>query len=150
MTAVTLEVGENTRITLHFSVALEDGTVVDTNFDSKPASCAIGDGSLLPGFERVLYGLHAGQEELFTMPPESAFGQRNPQNVQMVSRDRFDDEIELEEGLVLSFHNGDGELPGVVSKVGERDVEVDFNHPLAGETLLFKVKIIAVEPVVTH
>jgi len=66
-------VGPGTQVTLHFSLALESGEVIDSNFDAKPASFDFGDGKLLPGFEKVLVGLKAKQKASFTLPPEEAF-----------------------------------------------------------------------------
>ncbi len=107
--SIPIEVG--TRVTLNFALTLEDGEVVDSNFDAPPASFTIGDGNLLPGFEAPLVGLKSGDENEFLIAPEKAFGQHNPQNVQAIERDNFSDD-ELDIGLVLSFQNGDGELPG--------------------------------------
>ena len=141
------EIGEHSRVTLHFSLKLDDGTEVDSTFKGDPASFTVGDGSLLPGFEQALFGLKAGEEAEIEIPPESGFGQRNPSNIQKVRRDHFSPDIELEPGLVISFDNGSGELPGVVREIGEDEVTVDFNHPLAGQTLNFHVKIIEVASV---
>ncbi|WP_193166341.1 FKBP-type peptidyl-prolyl cis-trans isomerase [Microbulbifer hainanensis] len=140
-------IGEHSHVTLHFSLKLDDGTEVDSTFKGDPASFTVGDGSLLPGFEKALFGLEAGDEAEIEIPPEVGFGQRNPANIQKVRRDHFSPEIELEPGLVISFDNGSGELPGVVREVGEEEVTVDFNHPLAGQTLNFHVKIIEVASV---
>ena len=137
-------IGQGAEITLNFSLALEDGQIIDSNFESSPARFLLGDGSLLPGFEEVLEGLVAGSEAQFLVPPEKAFGQHNPQNVQLIKRSLFDQD-ELQPGLVISFQNGDGELPGVVQSLTEEEVMVDFNHPLAGKSIVFTVKIIDVQ-----
>jgi FKBP-type peptidyl-prolyl cis-trans isomerase SlpA len=138
-------IGPNTRVTLHFEIQLEDGQIVDTNFGAKPAEFTVGDGNLLEGFEQVLFGLHAGDEQTFTLAPEKAFGMPNPSNIQRIARSQFG-EMELEEGLVISFADpGQGELPGVVDKFDENHVHVNFNHPLAGEWLKFRVQILSVE-----
>lgn len=140
-------IGEHSRVTLHFTLKLDDGTEVDSTLKGDPASFSVGDGSLLPGFEKALFGLEAGDEAEIEIPPEAGFGQRNPANIQKVRRDHFPPDMELEPGLVVSFDNGSGELPGVIREVGEDEVEVDFNHPLAGQTLTFHVKIIEVASV---
>ena len=137
-------IGQGAEITFNFSLALEDGHIIDSNFESSPARFLVGDGSLLPGFEEVLEGLVAGSEARFLVPPEKAFGQHNPQNVQLIKRSLFDQD-ELQPGLVISFQNGDGELPGVVQSLTEEEVMVDFNHPLAGKSIVFTVKIIDVQ-----
>jgi len=146
-----LAVGEGTCVHLHFALRLDDGEEVDSNFDRDPVSFTVGDGSLLPGFERRLFGLSPGERRAFTVPPEDAFGQHNPQNVQRVDRDQFEDGIELEEGLVCSFADAaGGELPGVIVAFDDAEVTVDFNHPLAGRTLVFDVQIHRVEPAELH
>lgn len=146
-----LPIGPDTKITLHFSLALEDGSVVDSNFDSDPATFVFGDGSLLPGFEEVLTGLEPGAEGTFTISPEKGFGQHNPGNIQTFSRKDFDVELTLEPGLMLSFADANqAELPGVVIEVDDDEVTVDFNHPLAGHSINFTVKVISVVPAVTH
>lgn len=146
-----LTIGQGVEVTMHFSLTLDDGTLVDSNFDSKPATFDIGDGNLLAGFEEVLFGLKAGDEREFVIPPEKGFGQHNPSNVQTVSRDEFPDDITLEEGLVLSFADAQQtELPGVVTAFDDTTVTVDFNHPLAGRSIAFSVKIVDVKPTITH
>ena len=140
-----MTIGPGTRINLHFRLSLDDGSEVDSTFDKTPASFVFGDGSLLPGVEKQLVGLSAGQTGSFRIEPEDAFGQPNPSNVQQFSRGEFCLDVPLEPGLVLSFADAkQQELPGVVSKVEGEWVTIDFNHPLAGRTLIFDVEIIAV------
>jgi len=145
-------VSESTRVYLNFALSLEDGSEVDSNFGSDPVNFVVGDGSLLPGFERRLFGLRSGEEASFVIAPEDGFGQPQEDNVQRIARDQFEaDADQLEPGMVFSFADAaGGELPGVVLDVGERDVTIDFNHPLAGRTLTFKVRIDRVEPAELH
>lgn len=146
---MTLPIDSGTTVTLHFSLTLENGHIVDSNFEASPATFTVGDGNLLPGFESPLMGLVDGDECEFSILPENAFGQHNPQNVQAVERNNFEDG-ELELGTMFSFQNGDGELPGVVVEVQDNEVMVDFNHPLAGQIILFTVNIISVTPQSVH
>lgn len=146
-----LTVGEGTRVFLNFSLTLEDGAEVDTNFGGEAVSFEVGDGSLLPGFERLLDGMQPGERRLFRVPPEDAFGQPNENNVQRIPREGFDEAIELELGLVCSFADAaGGEVPGMVVGFDEEEVAVDFNHPLAGRTILFDVLIHRIEAVELH
>ena len=144
-----LEVELGTKVTLHFALVLEDGDVIDSNFETAPATFTVGDGNLLPGFESTLIGLENGDEREFTIPPEEAFGQHNPQNVQRVDRSNFDQQ-ELEVGAMFSFQNGDGELPGVIIEFEDEEILVDFNHPLAGKNIIFQVKIMNIAPQSLH
>jgi len=133
---------DNSTITLHFSLGLENGDLVDSTFDKAPATFSYGDGSLLPSFEKKLLGLMVGAKETFKISQEEGFGAHNPQNVQRFKPSDFSDE-KLEVGMMFSFTDAaGGELPGVVSSVSDDLVEIDFNHPLAGKPLLFTVEIL--------
>lgn len=145
---MTTAIGENTRVTLNFSLELEDGAVVDSTFDNKPAEFEYGDGQLPDGFLAYLDGLVAGAKESWQVPPEKAFGMPNPNNVQVFKRKDFAADMELSEGLMISFADANkSELPGVVKTFDDNEVTVDFNHPLAGETLTFKVEIVDVQSI---
>jgi len=148
---VDITVSENTEITLHFSLSLTNGELVDSNFDGAPATFTYGDGSLLPGFEKTLIGLREGDKEAFSVPPEAGFGQPNPNNVQVMKRSTFSNDVKLSKGLMLSFSDASGgELPGVVVEFDDDEVSVDFNHPLAGRNIIFKVHILSIKPSATH
>lgn len=146
-----INVSEGTRVFLNFSLALEDGSEVDSNFGGDAVSFAVGDGSLLPGFESRIIGMKPGERKMFEVPPEDAFGQPNDNNVQRVARDNFDDDIDLELGLLCSFADAaGGEVPGMVVAFDDDEVTVDFNHPLAGRTILFDVQIHRIEAAELH
>jgi FKBP-type peptidyl-prolyl cis-trans isomerase SlpA len=146
-----LMISEGTRVTLNFALVLDDGSEIDSNFEREPASFSVGDGSLLPGFERALFGLKSGDEATLEILPEEGFGQPNDNNLQTIKRDQFDVGSELEAGMVFSFADAaGGELPGVVKTFDADEVTVDFNHPLAGRTLSFRVAIHNVEVAELH
>jgi FKBP-type peptidyl-prolyl cis-trans isomerase SlpA len=108
----------------------------------------VGDGSLLPGFEAAMYGMKAGDSGELPIAAEQGFGLPNEENVHMMKRALFDVSQELVEGLVVSFSDGEGgERPGVVNRLFDELVEVDFNHPLAGQDLLFSVQVKQVEQI---
>ena len=111
----------------------------------------MGDGNLLPGFEIALFGLKQGDETALVVPPERGFGEHNPENVQVIERMQFPADADLQPGLMLTFSDAqNNELPGVVTDISDESVTVDFNHPLAGRDVRFTVKIIEVEPAITH
>jgi len=144
---VRTSIGPGTRVKLNFTLKLPSGEEVDSTY-GRPAEFTVGDENLLPGFERAIFGLKAGEDGTFTIAAKDAFGPHNEANVQKMRRDQFDPTIELAEGVVVSFADAQkSELPGVVSEVGDTLVEVDFNHPLAGKDIVFEVEIIEVEQV---
>ncbi|MEE4249299.1 MAG: FKBP-type peptidyl-prolyl cis-trans isomerase [Alcanivoracaceae bacterium] len=141
-----LRAGPDTRVTLHFAVRLMDGTEMDSTFGGQPASFVWGDESLLPGFERALLGLKAGDKRSVYIEAAKGFGAYNPDNIQQFRADEFAEGMALETGVVVSFRDASGaELPGVISLIEDNWVTVDFNHPLAGRDLTFEVEILGVE-----
>lgn len=141
-----MQIHENSKVTLHFALRLEDGQEVDSTFEKAPAVLSIGDGNLPEGFEKHLLGLSAGDKRTVRVSPEDAFGQINPSNRQQFKASQFAQAGNVEPGMVVSFQDASGtELPGVITEVQGEAVTVDFNHPLAGKPLDFEVEIIAVE-----
>ena len=139
-------IGPDSRVTLNFSLALEDGRVVDSNFGGAPAAFTMGDGNLLPGFEALLTGLEVGATATFSVAPERGFGLPNPANTTILPRHHFGPDMALSEGLVVMFADAAGaELPGTITAIDGDNIAVDFNHPLAGHTLEFKVQVLAIE-----
>ncbi len=147
----SVTIGEGTRVFLNFALSLEDGSEIDSNFSNEPVDFVVGDGSLLPGFEQLLFGMAAGERQIFSVEPENAFGMPNNSNVQEVPIGHFDDESGLEIGVLFYFADaGGGEVPGLVVAIDEEAVTVDFNHPLAGRRILFDVLIHRVEAAELH
>lgn len=140
-----VRIGPGKRVTLHFSVLLMDGALVDSTKEKAPATFTVGDGNLLPGFEQSLFGLKTGDKRSIVLQAEQAFGPYNEDNLHTMRRGAFDSSMNLEEGMVVSFADqSKAELPGVIKELSEDSVLVDFNHPLAGKDLTFQVEIINV------
>ncbi len=140
------------QVTLHFSLALTNGDLIDSNFGKNEATFRVGDGNMLPGFEQILLGLQAQDEVDQTIPAAQAFGRPNPRNEQLLPLEKFDHLLEdelvpTEVGSVVSFKDPGGfDLPGVVKEIGEKTIKIDFNHPLAGKDIVFKAKILSILP----
>ena len=134
-------------VTLHLSLTLEDGTVAESTFGSEPLTFTMGDGTLVHGLELALYGLVPGDVQRLELHPEQAFGLRDPANIHAIPRADFAPEIVLKPGVIVGFETADGdELAGAILSLDEDSVEVDFNHPMAGHTIIFDVEIIDVVP----
>jgi FKBP-type peptidyl-prolyl cis-trans isomerase SlpA len=128
---------------LRFKLSLTDGQLIDQT-EVSPATFKFADGSLLPGFENALLGHFSGDSVEAVLAPEQGFGVVNEDNIHWMNRRDFARELLLEEGLVMSFQSPEGELPGVIRRVGDETVQVDFNHPLAGRDIVFEADIIDV------
>lgn len=140
-------IGDNSQVILHFDLTLEDGTAADsTRVSNKPAKMVMGDGSLTPNFEECLRGLKVADKKSFTLKPQDAFGMPNPDNIYHVDKTKFSADMAISEGMIMGFSQPDGsELPGIIRSIAGHSVTVDFNHPLAGQTVVFAVEIIDVK-----
>ena len=103
----------------------------------------MGSGVLTEGMELALYGLETGARQTLTLTPEQGFGLRDESNIHMMPVSDFPDDLKPESGLVFEFETTEGEdILGTVLAVKEGMAEVDFNHPLAGQPLVFTVEIL--------
>lgn len=136
------------RVLLHFRLSLKDGTEVETTIGSEPLSLTVGGGEFAEGLEQLLLGLKAGDCEAFQIGAwQAVFGDYDWDRVQTLDRNLFPEDMALEPGLVIGFTTPTGdEVPGVVQEVGDDQVTVDFNHPLAGRDCIYEVELLEVEP----
>jgi len=133
------------RVTLHLSIRLEDGTEALSTFDEEPVELTLGDGTLQPGLELAIYGLSRGDRQTLNLLPEQAYGLRDPALIQEMPRTEFATDFEPQPGQIIAFSlPNDEEAAGSVVSVEEGRVEVDFNHPLAGHEITFTVEILDV------
>jgi FKBP-type peptidyl-prolyl cis-trans isomerase SlpA len=134
-------------LTLHYRIALADGSEVLSTFGGTPATLALGSGELAPGLERCLRTMLAagpGTRRVFELEPGEAFGEHRAALVQRMPRGAFDASIALESGGAVEFSAPDGTRHvGVVRSLDALEVEVDFNHPLAGRRVRFEAELIA-------
>jgi FKBP-type peptidyl-prolyl cis-trans isomerase SlpA len=146
----------NSRVTLFYRIGLTDDQVLEDNFDDEPMTVTLGCGELAEGLELALIGLKEGDEQTIDIGPDLAFGYIDETLFRAMARAEFDPDIELEPGLIIEFATEDGEtLPGTILDLNESEVRVDLNHPLAGQTVRYSVKIVTVdddpdEPKVLH
>ena len=141
------EILANSEVTLHFSLALEDGTEAISTFDDEPMTITMGDGNFMPGMEMAIYGLKAGDEQSITLTPEQAYGYPDQQLIHELPVSDFGEELQPETGQVIAFTLPNGEeTPGMILEVNDEIAKVDFNHPLSGHDVVFKVKILEIKP----
>ena len=139
------EIVPGSAVTLHLSICLEDGTEAISTFDEEPVELQMGDGTLQPGLELAIYGLKAGDTQTLNLLPEQAYGLRDPSLIQYMPLSDFDAGFTPEKGQIIAFALPSGdEAPGSVLGIEGGQVEVDFNHPLAGHEITFRVEILAV------
>ena len=132
------------RVTLHYTLALADGTVVESTRDGDPETVTVGAGDMDQDLESCLYGLETGDEREFVIAPGAVFGDASKQ-IETLPRASFGPELEIEPGRIVAFETPSGqETIGTVESVSGTEVSVNFAHPLAGRPLHFQVHIVAV------
>ena len=135
----------NSLVLLHYSLAFTEGTIIESSFDDEPIQIEMGQHDLTEGMELAIFGLEEGVEQTITLTPEQTFGFRDEDNIHDMPMTDFPDDLQPTTGLAFSFETPDGEeIPGTVVKVDGDNVEVDFNHPLAGHDLVFRVEILGI------
>ena len=123
-----------------------DGEVFDSTekHGGEPMEFQAGSGMLVSGFEKAVIGMNSGEEKEVTLKPEEAYGEPNPQYVQKVPKDKFPPEAK--EGMMIGLPMPNGQqIPATIKEIGETEVTLDMNHPMAGKTLIFKIKVISFE-----
>ena len=141
-----LTIGPDSEVTMHFTLSLADGTIVETTKGTEPVNSAMGDGSLIEGLEQVLYGMKAGEKQCLSLDAREAFGFPEEENIHEMPRSEFSDEIDLQVNNIISFSTPSGEeIPGRIQEVHDDKVVVDFNHPLAGHDIIFDVEILEIK-----
>ncbi len=123
-----------------------DGKVVDTSEGKKPLEYTQGKGMIIPGLEKALVGLKAGDEKSVTVLAAEGYGPVDPKAVVEVPKKNFGEGFDPKVGMMVQMKNQDGqEFAGLIKEVKTDSVMVDFNHPLAGKDLSFAIKIVSVE-----
>jgi FKBP-type peptidyl-prolyl cis-trans isomerase SlpA len=140
------EIAPGMRVSMHFSLSLKDGTEALSTYQDTPLEFTLGDGTLEPMLEYALLGLHAGDEQTLEVSGNEVYGPPDEDNIHWMERQLFPSDMALAEAQVIAFGNDQGEsIPGVIQQVEAERVRVDFNHPLSGKPILYKVTILAVE-----
>lgn len=127
--------------TFHYILTDDAGQVIDRSPDSEPMSYFHGAGNIVPGLEKALDGRRAGDSLTVDVPPAEAYGERVEALVQDVPREAFQGIDTIEPGMQFQANGGQGPVLVTVLEVGDRQVRIDGNHPLAGKTLHFDVRI---------
>jgi FKBP-type peptidyl-prolyl cis-trans isomerase SlpA len=139
------KVDMHSQLLMHYRIALTNGTEIESSYDDEPVEISMGSGVLTEGMELALYGLETGDKQTLTLTPEQGFGLRDEDNIHKMPLSEFPDDLKPESGLVFEFETQSGEdILGTILSVKDERAEVDFNHPLAGQSLVFTVEILGI------
>ncbi|HEX9093200.1 MAG TPA: peptidylprolyl isomerase [Coriobacteriia bacterium] len=135
--------GDTVRV--HYRGTLDDGTEFDSSAGRDPLEFTLGEGVVIPGFEAGVTGMEAGEKRSVHIDAEDAYGPRNDELVQHVEADMFSEDPYV--GAYIDLVAPDGSmLTGRITGVEGTLVELDFNHPLAGEALTFEIELLETVP----
>lgn len=139
------KVDVNSTVSVNYTGRLEDGTVFDSSLNPgrEPLSATLGQGALIPGFEKGLLGMSIGESKTVNIPCVEAYGDLNEQLVAEVPKDRVPEGVI--EGQMLQTMTQQGPMNVVVKEVKDDVVILDANHPLAGKDLIFDLEVISID-----
>lgn len=140
-----LLIGENSVVTVNYTLTDDAGKVLDSSDGSKPMVYLHGAGTIVPGLEKALVGKGAGESLKVRVEPSDAYGELIPDGIKTIERSAFEGVDVVEVGMAFDAEAPDGtEQHIVVTKVEDDTVTIDINHPLAGVTLNFDIQILSV------
>jgi len=144
---IELKAKKGNTVKVHYTGTLEDGKVFDSSEGKDPLEFTVGEGKIIKGFDDAVIGMDVGDEKEIAISPEEAYGKREDKLVQDVPKQAFGENIEkLKPGMVLGLKDPHGHvINAVIKNIGEEKVTLDLNHPLAGKTLKFKIKVVEVK-----
>ena len=140
-----MTIAANKAVSIEYTLTNDDGDVIDSSAGGAPLVYLQGAGNIIPGLEKALEGKAVGEELTVTVEPEDAYGEYSAELVSTLNRSMFEGVDQLEVGMQFHASAPDGQMQIVtIRDLDGDDVTVDGNHPLAGQRLNFKVKVVAI------
>lgn len=135
-------------VSISYTATIASGEIVDSAPDTKPITLVIGSGRILKAVEASLMGMEPGQTRIVHILPEDAFGAYHQSLVHELPRASFAGRIDPQPGMILSLtiekDGVDQQIPATVLAASNETITVDYNHPLAGRTITYTVKLHAI------
>ena len=141
-----LDISKDTVVYFHYTLRNEDGDELETSRGSDPNAYLHGAGNIIPGLEEAMLGKSEGDVFSATVAPERAYGLRQTDRVQRVPVKHLVFKGKLRPGMVAQLNTSEGRVPVSIVKAGRHSAEVDTNHPLAGQTLVFDIEVLELRP----
>ncbi len=141
--AAAAKTGDTVKI--DYTGTLDDGTQFDTSNGKEPITFKLGEGEVIPGFEKGVEGMKVGETKKLVIHADQAYGPHHDKLVQKVPKDKFPKDVELKTGMMLTMRAPTGQQ--LMARIGDLSgdiVTLDLNHPLAGKTLHFEIKLVAI------
>lgn len=137
------KIGDTVKI--HYTGTLDNGKVFDSSEGKEPLEFKLGEKKVILGFENAVIDMEEGQEKDVKIPPDQAYGQPNENAIKSFPRESFPDNNKVKKGSMIGLTSPEGKkIFARILKVNDKEVKIDFNHPLAGKTLNFKIKLVKI------
>ena len=135
-------------VSIHCIGKLESGEIFENTFDREPFVFQVGSPEVIPGLSEALIGMEEGEEKEVMIPSDKAFGPRDENLVRTIPKEALSIDVEPKEGLMLNLivdtPQGEMNFPATIVKVTDEELVLDLNPPLAGEDLLFQIKLLKI------
>jgi len=136
-------------VSIHCVGRLENGEVFETTEGGPPFQFQVGSPEIIPGLSEAIIGMEEGEEKEVVLPPEKAFGERDERLVKVVPREALSLDTEPQVGMMLNlvFNTEQGEvtLPATITHIDDKNITLDLNPPLAGQTVVFNIKLVEIQ-----
>lgn len=139
-----MSIKDGDTIKIDYTGTLDDGSVFDSSENhGQPLEFTVGAGQVIPGFEEAVRDMEEGEEKEFRIEPCDAYGEYNEELAQQVPKNVVRSDMDIEVGMMLLVRTPDGrEIPARVTEIGDEQLTLDMNHPLAGKALNFSIKVV--------
>jgi len=133
------------KVKVHYHGKLTSGETFDSSAGREPLEFEVGSGSVIKGFDEGVKGMQVGEKKTINIPFDEAYGPRNDEMLIEFPRDRFPNDMKIEQGMQLMMSDSSGQnIPVIVIEIKENSVILDANHPLAGEELVFDIELVEI------
>lgn len=139
------QVKSGDKVKVHYHGRLTNGETFDKSEGREPLEFEVGSGMVIKGFDDGVTGMAVGDKKTINIPYDEAYGPRNPEMIIDMPKDRFPKDMALEPGMPLMMSDNQGQqFQVVVTKIKDDSVELDANHPLAGQDLTFDLELVEI------
>jgi FKBP-type peptidyl-prolyl cis-trans isomerase SlyD len=142
---IQMNIEDKKYVAIEYTLSLDSGQEIDKSPEGQPLGFIAGTGQIIPGLEKALMGMAAGDNAQLVVEPEDAYGPVNDKLFQDIPKGQFPDDVEIKPGMAFEAQGPKGPFMITVSKINDNDtVTVDLNHPMAGKQLHFDVNVVEV------
>jgi peptidylprolyl isomerase len=135
---------EGDTVSVHYTGSLADGTVFDSSEDREPLTFVVGSGTVISGFDEAVRGMEVGQTKTVTIPAAEAYGEYREDLVVVLPREEFEEELEVGDSVTLKNVTTNEQMSFTVIDISDSEVTLDGNHPLAGQDLIFEIRLVSI------